>query len=431
MILEKPRWDCNFTYVSFGLAIGYFLILLIIIGYLCRLLRSEAKRRAQKLFLGFATLQCIARSLFFTLWPLINHQACSIPSTNAGSNVWMDALGTAPAPFFLSAFSVNVFTFARIYHTVLDGQRGWFSALVVGLVVTNLAIYTAVLSDMAIHQSPVASTVAVGVLSTAAFLVSLGFVLYAVLIFFAVKDRVEAASPSSGVSRSVMVRANSNPMFKIVCVAVLCWVCFLVRVGLLPWIDSLRQGAYTIGTITLYFIFSEILPLCLMLFIFETAPPTRAFDEPLHNPLLDDQLGQSQDSHVDDPNFWHRSRDWEPDSPYTAASKAASSWQATATGSAGSRPARGSAHTNQRASVLGNKGSMSTGQPKNMQIPAGSNYDVEGPFGAYGSTSDSRVQGLGIPGRNSDSNSNSRIRSPQPSAFRRSYSQDNFYKHER
>ena len=38
----------------------------------------------------------------------------------------MNALGSLPSAFFLAAFSANCYTFARIYHTVLNNQEMQF-----------------------------------------------------------------------------------------------------------------------------------------------------------------------------------------------------------------------------------------------------------------------------------------------------------------
>lgn len=129
------RLDCEFTYVSFGLALQYFVILSVCTVNLFRLFcyLPSIKRRPQKLFLVFASLHAVGthvsyvashvvdprpfpeRLLYFALWPPLYQKTpeseCQPGTSGAKSDedaTWMNVLGTVPPCFFLSAFSVNV-----------------------------------------------------------------------------------------------------------------------------------------------------------------------------------------------------------------------------------------------------------------------------------------------------------------------------------
>lgn len=334
------QWSCVFPYFALSLAVFYLLLLLVIFRYQWRLFVNKVTRVAQKLFLAFTGLQCIGRIVYFTYWAFFTDVGgdCTTPMSNDTAD-WLNWCGNIPPPLFLSAFSVNVYTFARIYHTVLARQRYRFRALYSSLILSNLIVYIVVFLNLVKVQE---GDVWLWVLLTHALLVALGFFTYALLIYNEIKVRAEAnGAPTPRMAKSMtigwLMRRENNPMFKILVVATMCLACFLVRVAVLVALETVWSDKYPPYALFCYLLFAEVLPLCLMLLIFETSPDstqtqTSQHDD-LQNPLIhaggEDPKGSeiSRGNSGDFRQFMDSPLADAPDSPYTAASFSRPSWQ--------------------------------------------------------------------------------------------------------
>jgi hypothetical protein len=131
---------CDFDFVSYFLASIYFLLLLFVIRYLIQLtFHSDSPREAQRFFLLLVSFQCLGRCLYFFMWPAMGDK-CS-PTASADNFLWINGLGNLPPALFIAAFSILVFTFARIYHCVLlsgiGRERTRFSVLYIILLLLN------------------------------------------------------------------------------------------------------------------------------------------------------------------------------------------------------------------------------------------------------------------------------------------------------
>lgn len=189
---------CSFSYAAFSLALIYAVLLVFVLKYLFNLIQQgTAKKQAQKAFLGILIAQTLrerstarrengsvrrhvtnneapsshsavpvvlshvclflsVRVLYFTLYPF-DSSACS-PSMRgdegedvSGPAWWLHLLSNIPAVLFLMAFSVLVFTFARIYHKVLLAgiwfQERRFRLLTAVLVLLNVVALVATFGD--------------------------------------------------------------------------------------------------------------------------------------------------------------------------------------------------------------------------------------------------------------------------------------------
>jgi hypothetical protein len=231
------RFTCVFTYISIFLTLSYTLLLLRCIIYLYRLFHRHPsnKRRPQKIFLLFTTFTCIGRALYFLLWPATETDVCT-PTTDNSDNIplWLTILGTLPPCLFLSSFSVNVFTFGRIYHTILFLQRNRFQLLLSLLLTCNLAVYSLTIlayfggSD----NRDTAFLASIWCLSICVFLVAIGFSFYGLMLYYRMKYVQHNWTWNS--TEYTEIRTGKNPMFKLAVVSIICLCCFLIRAILLP-----------------------------------------------------------------------------------------------------------------------------------------------------------------------------------------------------
>ncbi len=120
---------------------------------------------------------------------------------------WMHLLGNLPAMLFLMAFSVLVYTFARIYHKVLLAgvwfQARRFNALTVVLVLLNVVALIATFGDWAAelasqHSSLQAfvSMLTYAVTGVSAIL-AIMFLVYGALLYYQVQNIIRASSEDS------------------------------------------------------------------------------------------------------------------------------------------------------------------------------------------------------------------------------------------
>lgn len=331
--MPKPFGECPFSYYALVLVVGYVILLLVVFRYQWRLFINKITRVAQKLFLGFTALQCMGRITYFIYWSFFSEDCSNPGSTDEAA--WLNVFGNFPPPLFLSAFSVNVYTFARIYHTVLARQRYRFRVLYCSLITLNVVMYLGVLLNT---LELTTGSAWVWQLLVSSLLIALGFFVYALLIYNDIKVRAEANGvPTPRMTQSMtlgwLVRRENNPMFKILVVATLCLACFLVRVAVLVSLQVVWGDKYPVVAVFCYLLFSEVLPLCLMLLIFETSPEPAPLSQQsggMQNPLIHDDPKQISDSpNLDSSNFRHSTEPLgeAPDSPYTAASFSRPSWQ--------------------------------------------------------------------------------------------------------
>jgi hypothetical protein len=97
-------------------------------------------------FLCVIFVQAIGRAMYFLISPFYFSEATCQHDVDECKG--QGILGTIFAPLFLTAFSVLLSTFSRIYHRVLNStseHQRWNKYLIVMLVTMNVSLYTAFL----------------------------------------------------------------------------------------------------------------------------------------------------------------------------------------------------------------------------------------------------------------------------------------------
>ena len=330
-ISVRVDWTCIFTIISLCLAILYSLLLFVCLFYSIRLLRLPCyKRQSQRVFLTLVALQCILRALYFFLWPLLmanNEPRCTISVEGEHEGVVMLITGSLPSALLLSAFTTNVFTFARIYHTTLNHSVMKYRLVLCAMALVNLLTYAALallylasfanLSDRQLSDK--AEVLYLYALSCSFFVIAASFSYYGIKLWLGVRapslrfkdtsspsfssvdhhypqHNATAArhsfhstpflTPSSSFASSTNLPSTSSasccccwscgcagtsyhPMLKLAIISTLCMLCFLVRVVLLPLLSHYTSGQFSFPLLLLYLCLSEVLPLLLVLYLFD------------------------------------------------------------------------------------------------------------------------------------------------------------------
>lgn len=326
-------WTCIFTIISLCLAVLYSLLLFVCLFYSFRLLRLPChKRQSQRVFLTLVALQCVLRALYFFLWPLLmanNSQRCSISVEGEHEGVVMLITGSLPSALLLSAFTINVFTFARIYHTTLNHSVLKYRLVLLAMALINVVTYTALaLLYLASFAQPSANSkllsdraevVYLYALSCSFFVIAASFSYYGIKLWLGVRAPTlrhkETSSPSfssidhypvhsapaarhsfhstpfltpsSSFASSTTGAFSSSagcapcwpcagrstssyhPMQRLAVISTLCMLCFVVRVVLLPLLSHYTSGEFSFPLLLLYLCLSEVLPLVLVLYLFD------------------------------------------------------------------------------------------------------------------------------------------------------------------
>ena len=205
---------CSFSYTAWTLAVVYLVLFFLVIRYLLNLIKQNSvKKRAQKLFLCILIGQTTLRTVYFTVYPF-SANSCE-PSMKgnhgedtSGAEWWMHLLSNVPAVLFLMAFSVLVFTFARIYHKVLLAgvwfQERRFRFLTVVLVILNLVALVATFGDWAYAASPnshlqaFVNMLLYTILAVSSILAGF-FLLYGTLLYYQVQTIIRASSENAAI----------------------------------------------------------------------------------------------------------------------------------------------------------------------------------------------------------------------------------------
>ena len=324
-------WSCTFTIISLCLAILYSLLLFVCLFYSIRLLRLPChKRQSQRVFLTLVALQCILRALYFFLWPLLMadnaSQHCIISVEGEHESVMMLITGSLPSALLLSAFTINAFTFARIYHTTLNHSILKYRLVLSAMALINVVTYTALallyLASLYNPKTPLsdqAEEMYLYALSCSFFVIAASFSYYGIKLWLGVRSpslrykdtsspsfsavdphypnhNAPAGSssaystpfltPSSSFASSTTalptasssswwscglcgIRRSYHPMLKLAIISTLCMLCFVVRVVLLPLLSHYTEGEFSFPLLLLYLCLSEVLPLLLVLYLFD------------------------------------------------------------------------------------------------------------------------------------------------------------------
>jgi len=252
LIIDIHPEICNipaFLLAIFFFALGgYALIKFILLSWIDA--PKKTGKGALLIFLLLVTAFASLRCAFFTHKALVweSFGSCEhVTQPTIEHGVW-DIFGTLPSALFLLAFSVNIGTLANSYSEVRKSRHGYICNIILVLCNTVVdGILTASYLTPAISASIYLFT-----LAAAEFLIANLCLLYAWLFYGHSTD-------------------EPNPMFRLVCASGTCWVCFCIKTALIFVVQYLYLGVYTPFLLLAYFLFSEIAPVVVMIFIFETS----------------------------------------------------------------------------------------------------------------------------------------------------------------
>lgn len=298
------RWDCPFSYIACILAAAYLFLFTIGLVYVIRILSSTRmfQRIAQKLFFLCVQLMTTVRLLYLILWPLLDG-SCSPGVANSEGRAF-DFLGNFPSILFVGAYSITVLTFARVYHKATNDFRK-FELVGAFFLALNLAALITFILDTSL---PGFGLLRLYAFEACCFFLAVVFVWYGAMLYLLAKQRIQGARPELSSDplvgqppdsddaiayRQLMAQPDleqsssssssaldlyldrpkpRNPMKKLVVVSVLCMVSFLLRVAFLLILSLvLDESSLSYLILGIYLIVTEVVPVSLMLYIFDTA----------------------------------------------------------------------------------------------------------------------------------------------------------------
>jgi len=208
-------------------------------------------RNARTGFLFFAILLTFSRALYLEFWTGLHYADpdCPTPSETSGDPPWMDVFGTIPSAFFLSAFSINIKTFARIFHLVSHQHIERYNYMTVFLWLVNLCVYTSLILSYAAPAGSFRDVITSYILVWTVVIceIIIGFFLFCYSF--------------------VLYYSFPTEMKKLFYVCFTCFLCMVTKAVLMLAIILFYDGSYNYWTFPLYFIISEIIPLTLMITI--------------------------------------------------------------------------------------------------------------------------------------------------------------------
>ena len=251
---------------------------------------------------------------------------CNIFVEGENESLLLLLLGSLPSALFLSAFTCHVLTFSRIYHSVLAPSVLKYRLVLLLMAAVNLTTYTSLLllylttahysphSSLSSPTSPpsshslsdIAESLYLYALSCSTLLLASSFAFYGVKLYMGVRGSSSSShsshlppsasfssvegngpfqsshggaglispflTPSSSLSSLTTPPTPSlphHPLLKLAVVSSLCFLCFLVRVILLPVLSHYQDGELSFPLLLLYLCLSEVLPLLLVLYLFD------------------------------------------------------------------------------------------------------------------------------------------------------------------
>lgn len=215
---------CSFSYTAWTLSFVYLILFFLVIRYLANLIKQNSvKKRAQKLFLCMLIGQTVLRIIYFALFPFHSDSCEPTLKGNDGEEMtgaqwWIHLLSNVPAVLFLMAFSVLVYTFARIYHKVLLAgvwfQERRFRILTGVLILLNTVALVATFGDWAYaaanpssHLKSFVDMLLYCVLAVS-FILAVLFLAYGTLLYYQVQAIIRASSENVGSSHSSLAHTS-------------------------------------------------------------------------------------------------------------------------------------------------------------------------------------------------------------------------------
>jgi len=222
--------------------------------------------KTQKFFLSFLSLSTTIRCIFFCLLGsyYFLQDVKAVPA-----NVWF-VLSTLPSDFFLTAFTILLFFWARLYHFSISGK-----SIATGLIVSlNTLLYIFLIVEYVIyfmrHRVKMAEEGKQLLIYISNFFGAIFSVILAIIfLYYCIKLYGLLARQSNPYGqRSERLERGLK---KLVILSIICTSCFLIRSSIL-----LLDSVYSIEPwlfLVIYFVLSEIFPsLLLLLYVFRKQP---------------------------------------------------------------------------------------------------------------------------------------------------------------
>jgi len=206
-------------------------------------------RNARIGFLVLAIIQVFSRTLYLLSWAKMhyNDEDCASPSATSGDDpVWLSVFGTFPVGFFLSAFSINISTFAKIFHKVSHQHIARYKILTAFLVSVNILVYLALILFF---------TGTSGAFSD--FLTSYGLLLFIIIGELTIGLFLFSYS-------LVLYYSYPFQMKRLFIVCTATFLCMVTKTALMLILQYYFDGNYNLWIFPLYFIIGEIIPFFLM-----------------------------------------------------------------------------------------------------------------------------------------------------------------------
>jgi len=210
-------------------------------------------KESLKQFLALVFIFSAGRCVYFVSWPFL-HSGCDSASQQSGDTLLWSIFGTLPAAIFLTAFSVNITTLAKIYFSVTSVSQMGLKLNTFCLILFNLVIYGLLLAWYCLPNDDTDSlfNAYLILLSTMEFVIAALYLFYATLLYLRMTIR-------------------PNPMLRLFRAAIVCFICFCVKSIFIIVLALIWDGEYPPPVLVIYPIVSEIIPLLVMFIIFETS----------------------------------------------------------------------------------------------------------------------------------------------------------------
>jgi len=165
-----------------------------------------------------------------------------------GFTIW-DLFGYLPGVLFLTAFSVNIHTLANVYATIATLTYFGLQTNLIFLVLCNIIVYIILIVSFILPLSTVIRLY-FWALAGVEFLIACLCLFYAFLLHR---------------------QAHISPLSRLLVASFICFLCFCSKSILIFIIQIEYDGGFPPVLLLCYFIISEIIPIVVMLIIFENS----------------------------------------------------------------------------------------------------------------------------------------------------------------
>jgi len=255
-------FSCALAYSVFLTAVGYGIAISVITYFLVRVVILPKKGyevvTTKRLFLVVSWLQLAGRLVYMIGWVILYGTGTSdceqtLPSDSSmgispALTEMMNIFGSLPAALFLTAFSVCLRSFARIFHIVTNEHLSRFQLFSYILFTENFFVYAACIGWYCSPDGRMKdfwSHALIWMLFGAEILLAIFILSYTYLLYRQFPVTMRTLLLSSGFS----------------------FICLLLKPVFILLLESEFDGVYTVWLFPLYFFVSELFPYVSMLYL--------------------------------------------------------------------------------------------------------------------------------------------------------------------